>query len=92
MVIQLAKETPEAERDALKTLLALDVPFERAVSLVTDETSRAIRGTLAQYAWLIRDSRMPQLPEGSEARRRLGMVADMLDPSAEDTWDYTVTP
>lgn len=88
LVRRLALETPEGERDALKTLLALGVPYGRAISLISDETDQAIRGTLAQYAWLIRENRMIQLPEGSEERRRLGMIADMLDPSTHDIWEY----
>jgi hypothetical protein len=88
MMVERAKRKDPAERDLLQTLIAADVPVERALDLVGEETGQAIRGTLAQYAWLIRDNRMAQLPEGSEERRRLGMIADMLDPSAQDSWEF----
>lgn len=87
--IARAKEKTPEERDLLETLLAADIPMGRAVSLIIDETSQAIRGETAQLAWLIRESRMIQFPEGSEVRRRLGMIADMLDPTIEHPhWDF----
>ena len=89
--MERAKAKPPSERDLMETLLAADVPLKRAASLIADETARAIKGELAQYAWLIRDGRMKQFPEGSEVRRRLGMIADMLDPLIKDAhWDFGV--
>lgn len=88
LLVEHAKEKAPEERDLLQTLVALDVPVDQALTLVTDETSQAIKSTLASYAFLIRESRMSQFPEGSEVHRRLGMIADMLDPSGEDTWEY----
>lgn len=83
-----ARAIPEGERDLMQTLMALGVPLDRAASLVSTEMSQAVKGSLMQYAELIREGRAARLPEGSEARRRLNMVADMLDPTTEDSWDY----
>lgn len=89
MMVEFAKEKKPEERGLLQTLLALDVPVERALDLVIGETTRAVNGTLAQLAWLIRENRMNQFPEDSEVHRRLGMVADMLDPAIENAhWEF----
>lgn len=88
MLVEFAKEKAPEDRGLLDTLLALDVPMDRALDLVVGETSRAANGSLAQMAWLIRESRMTQFPEGSEVRRRLGMIADMLDPKGKDSWEF----
>lgn len=90
LLAETARETPEADRDLMQTLLAFGVSLDRAASLVSTETSRAANGALAEYADLIRKHRAARLPKGSEARRRLGMVADMLDPNTEDSWDYKI--
>lgn len=88
LMVKAAKRRTPEERDLLQTLLALDVPVQRALDLVVDETGQAVTGTLAQYSWLVRETRMTQFPEGSEVHRRLGMIADMLDPSVEDSWEF----
>jgi hypothetical protein len=84
-----AKAKAPAERDLMETLLAADVPFERAVSLIADSNRQAALGTQAEFADLIRENRMPQFPKDSEVYRRLGMIADMLDPLIEgDPWKF----
>lgn len=90
LLAETARETPEADRDLMQTLLAFGMSLDKAASLVSKEMSQAANGALAEYADLIRKHRASRLPEGSEARRRLIMVADMLDPNTEDSWDYKI--
>lgn len=81
-------QTPE-ERSLRDTLLAADVPFDRVISLIARESMRTGRAVSAEHAWFIREHRMNQFPEGSAVHRRLGMIADMLDPSIENAhWDF----
>lgn len=91
MATKMAKKVPEEQRGLMQTLLALGVPVERAAGLVALEISNGVKGTLAQYAWMIREHRAKQFPEGSEVRRRLEMVADMIDPGCVDPWDFSLT-
>lgn len=79
--VQRAKQVPPDERDLLETLLAADVPFERAISLVADEGARGARSTMAQYAEIVREHWAPKHPEGSEVRRQFDALADLLDPT-----------
>jgi hypothetical protein len=79
--IQRAKQVPPDERDLLETLLAADIPFERAISLVADEGARGARSAMAQYAGIIREHWVPKHPEGSEVRRQFEALADLLDPA-----------
>lgn len=88
MLVESAKAKRPEDRDLLQTLLAADVPMERALDLVIGETGDAVRSVMTQYAHLIRNHRMTQFPEGSEVRRRLGMIADMLDPATASAWEY----
>jgi len=79
--VQKAKQVPPDERDLLETLLAADVPFERAVSLVADEGARGARSAMAQYAAIVRGSWASKHPEGSEVRLQFDALADLLDPT-----------
>jgi hypothetical protein len=81
--IDRAKRTPSEQRDLLDTLLAADIPFDRAVSLIADERMQTGRGVRAEYADLFRTGWAPRHPEGSEARLQLEAVANALDPEAE---------
>lgn len=80
--VERAKRIPPEERDLLETLLAADVPFDRAIGLVADEGAQAARGALAQYTDILRTQWVPTHPEGSEVRSRLEAFADLLDPTA----------
>lgn len=87
--VEGARAQPPGERDLRDTLLAAGVPFERVISLLADESMRIGRTVSAEHAWFIRENRMNQFPEGTAVHRRLGMIADMLDPAIENAyWDY----
>jgi hypothetical protein len=87
LLLENAQKTPKEQRNVLDTLLVLGVDAWEALELVGEQSLRDVRSYRIQMAQVYR-IRVRKLPDDSDKRRYVEMVADDLDPTVDSAWEW----